>query len=33
MKFLTAAESSVLLDAIREQLAHEPLVETRNRKP
>ena len=33
MKFLTAAESSVLLDAIREQLAHEPLVETRHRKP
>jgi hypothetical protein len=33
MKFLTAAESSLLLDAIREQLAHEPLVETRHRKP
>lgn len=33
MKFLTAAESSTLLDAIGEQLAHEPLVETRNRKP
>ena len=33
MKFLTAAEGSVLLDAIREQLAHEPLVETRHRKP
>ena len=33
MKFLTAAESSTLLDAIREQLAHEPLVETRKRKP
>ena len=33
MKFLTAAESSTLLDAIREQLAREPLVETRNRKP
>ena len=33
MRFLTAAEASVLLDAIREQLAHEPLAETRNRKP
>jgi mRNA-degrading endonuclease RelE of RelBE toxin-antitoxin system len=33
MKFLTSAESSTVLDAIREQLAHEPLVETRNRKP
>ncbi len=33
MKFLTVAESSTLLDAIREQLAQEPLVETRNRKP
>jgi len=33
IKFLTAAESSTLLDAIGKQLAHEPLVETRNRKP
>jgi len=33
MKFLTAAESSVWLDAIGEQLVHAPLVETRNRKP
>ena len=33
MKFLTAAESSVLLEAIREQLTHEPLVEARHRKP
>jgi hypothetical protein len=33
MKFLMAAERSTLLDAIREQLADEPLVETRNRKP
>lgn len=30
---LTAAERSLLLDAIREQLPEEPLVETRNRKP
>jgi len=33
MRFLTAAEGSVLLNAIRKQLAHEPLIETRNRKP
>jgi hypothetical protein len=33
MQFLTAAERSVLLDAIRKQLAHAPLVETRRRKP
>ncbi len=33
MKFLTVAEQSLLLDAIRDQLAHEPLGETRNRKP
>jgi hypothetical protein len=33
MKFLTVVEESVLLDAIRAQLTHEPLVETRNRKP
>jgi len=33
MEVLTAAERSVLLDAIREQLAYEPLSETRHRKP
>lgn len=33
MKFLAAVEASVLLDAIRKQLAHEPLGETRHRKP
>jgi hypothetical protein len=33
MTFLTVAERSTLLEAIREQLAHEPLVETRKRKP
>ena len=33
MKFLTGAEAAVLLKAIRKQLAHEPLVETRHRKP
>lgn len=33
MKCLTAAERSTILSGIREQLADEPLVETRNRKP
>ena len=33
MKFLTAPEAAVLLEAIRKQLAHEPLVETRHCKP
>ena len=33
MEFLTASDSSRLFDAIRKQLAHQPLVETRNRKP
>jgi len=30
---LTAAERSRILDAIARQLAHQPLGETRNRKP
>lgn len=30
---LTTREHSTLLDAIEKQLTHEPLVETRNRKP
>lgn len=30
---LTTQEHSTLLDAIEKQLTHEPLVETRNRKP
>ena len=29
---LTARERSTVIDAIEEQLSHEPLVETRNRK-
>ena len=33
VEFLTAAERSLLLDTIREQLSDEPLVETRKRKP
>lgn len=31
-RYLSANERAVLLDAIEEQLAHEPLKETRNRK-
>lgn len=30
---LTARQRSLVLDAISKQLIHEPLVETRNRKP
>ena len=30
---LTAGERARVLDAIRERLTHQPLVETRNRKP
>lgn len=30
---LTAAERARVLDAIGEQLGHQPLIETRNRKP
>ena len=33
MKYLPAAQGARLLDAIRTQLAHDPLVETRQRKP
>jgi hypothetical protein len=33
LTFLTAAERSVLLNAIRKQLAHEPLVERGHRRP
>jgi hypothetical protein len=33
MEALTAGERSTALDAIERQLLHEPLVETRNRKP
>ena len=29
---LTAPERSTVIDAIEEQLSHEPLIETRNRK-
>jgi hypothetical protein len=30
---LTARQRSLVLDAIGKQLMHEPMVETRNRKP
>ena len=33
LRALTIAERSAALDAIERQLLHEPLVETRNRKP
>ena len=33
LEALTAAQRKVVLDAIGIQLAHEPLKETRNRKP
>lgn len=33
LKALTARQREIVLDAIEEQLVHEPLVETRNRKP
>jgi len=33
LRALTARERATVVDAIDEQLSHEPLVETRNRKP
>jgi mRNA-degrading endonuclease RelE of RelBE toxin-antitoxin system len=33
IRVLTARQRAVLFDAVDEQLAHEPAVETRNRKP
>lgn len=33
LRALTARERSIALDAVEEQLAHEPHVETKNRKP
>jgi hypothetical protein len=32
LKVLTARERSTVIEAIEDQLSHEPLVETRNRK-
>jgi mRNA-degrading endonuclease RelE of RelBE toxin-antitoxin system len=31
--YLTARQKAIVLDAIKKQLQHEPLRETRNRKP
>ncbi len=33
LRALTARQRSIVLDAVDEQLVHEPKVETRNRKP
>jgi len=33
LRALTARERSIVLDAVEEQLVHEPTLETRNRKP
>ena len=33
LRYLTARQRSTIFDEINQQLAHEPTVETRNRKP
>ena len=33
LKALTARQQRMVLDAVNQQLTHEPLVETKNRKP
>jgi len=33
LRFLTARQRTAVLDGVDEQLVHEPMVETRNRKP
>jgi mRNA-degrading endonuclease RelE of RelBE toxin-antitoxin system len=33
LRFLTARQQAIVLDTVDEQLAHQPTVETRNRKP
>jgi mRNA-degrading endonuclease RelE of RelBE toxin-antitoxin system len=33
LRTLTARQIAIVLDAVDEQLQHQPLVETRNRKP
>jgi mRNA-degrading endonuclease RelE of RelBE toxin-antitoxin system len=33
LKALTARQQAIVIDAIEEQLAYQPMVETRNRKP
>jgi mRNA-degrading endonuclease RelE of RelBE toxin-antitoxin system len=33
LRFLTARQQAIVLDAIDEQLAYQPTLETKNRKP
>jgi mRNA-degrading endonuclease RelE of RelBE toxin-antitoxin system len=33
LEFLTARQRAAVFDAVDQQLAHEPVIETRNRKP
>jgi len=33
LRFLTARQRAAVLDGVDEQLVHEPMIETRNRKP
>jgi mRNA-degrading endonuclease RelE of RelBE toxin-antitoxin system len=33
LQFLTRRQQAIVLDAVDEQLIHQPTVETRNRKP
>lgn len=33
LHFLTARQQAIVLDTVDEQLTHQPMVETRNRKP
>ena len=33
LRFLTARQQAIVLDTVDEQLSHQPMVETRNRKP
>ena len=33
LRYLTARQRSIVFDSVEEQLAHEPAIETRNRKP
>lgn len=33
LRFLTARQRAIVLDAVDEQLTHQPTVETRNHKP
>jgi mRNA-degrading endonuclease RelE of RelBE toxin-antitoxin system len=33
LRFLKKAQQNIIVDAIREQLRNEPVLQTRNRKP